>query len=58
MWVFASEVERQQEIAVGRLPKNVKESTRDHTRQRVLELFLGIEETASTPGRFRDPQGR
>lgn len=54
---FAKNVESEQEVAVGRLPKNAKEATINFTRQRVLDAFLGIDPVAA-PGRFRDPATR
>jgi hypothetical protein len=54
IWTFAQTVEKEQNDAETRLPKNAKDATKTHARQRVLDRYLGIE-TAKTPGRFRDP---
>jgi hypothetical protein len=51
---FAADIDHDQEVATGRLPKNAKESTHQHTRQRVLDTYLGIE-AATQPGRFKSP---
>lgn len=52
VWTFARAVENDQEVAVGRLPKNAKPSTQDHVRQRILDQYLGID---AAPGRYADP---
>lgn len=54
VWTFAAAIEQDQEDAVRHLPKNAKETTHNHVRQRVLDSYLGIDPT-TTPGRFRDP---
>lgn len=47
-------IQHDQEVAVGRLPKNAKQATQDMVRQRVLDSYLGID-PAQVKGRFRDP---
>lgn len=47
-------IQNDQEVAVGRLPKNAKQATQDMVRQRVLDSYLGID-PAKVKGRFRDP---
>jgi hypothetical protein len=50
-WSFASTVEREQETAVNRLPKNAKDAAHTRARQRILDQYLGVEEIPSD--RFR-----
>jgi hypothetical protein len=54
---FAITIEREQDIAAGRLPSKAKEATVTHVRQRVLDAFLNVE-TVTTPGRFADPAAK
>jgi hypothetical protein len=51
-WVFATEVENEQQTAVNRLPPSAKESAHTRARQRVLDQYLGIT-PAEQPQRFR-----
>jgi hypothetical protein len=53
VWVMVNSIQTDQETAVGRLPKNAKESTKDHIRKHVLMTYLGIEPEVS--GQFREP---
>jgi hypothetical protein len=54
VWTFATSLEEDQERAVNRLPKNAKDATIAHTKQRVLDQYLGID-TAKVKGRFKTP---
>ena len=56
-WTFASTIEQEMEAAVTRLPKNAKDKAHQNARQRVLDAFLGIEESKQ-PQRFRSPGSR
>jgi hypothetical protein len=54
VWTFASAIENDQNTAVGRLPKNAKESTQNHMRTHVLNAYLGID-TRDAGTQFREP---
>jgi hypothetical protein len=54
VWFLAGTIEEQQEAAVTRLPQNAKESAHARTRQKVLDMYLGVE-LVDEPQRFRAP---
>jgi hypothetical protein len=54
VWTFGRGVETAMDEAENRLPKSAKDKTRQNTRQRVLDRFLGVDQ--ATAGRFRNPQ--
>ncbi len=54
IWHFVTAIQQDQDTAVGRLPKNAKESTKDHMRRHVLMTYLGVDPAES--GMYRAPQ--
>jgi hypothetical protein len=54
-WIFAKNVEAEQEKAVDRLPSNATEASKKLVREHVLDVFLGV---MSRTGRYRDPATR
>lgn len=53
-WYFTNAIEQAQSEAENRLPKNAKDSAHTKARQRVLDLYLGIE-ASEQADRFRSP---
>lgn len=56
VWTFAKSINEEMDAAVTRLPKNAKDAAHQRAKQRVLDQFLGYEEEAKAPGRFRAPK--
>lgn len=52
VFFLANEIERDQNLAVSRLPKNAKDAAHTRAKQRVLDQYLGIE-SSEQPERFR-----
>ena len=56
-YTLASEIENEMELATKRLPSNAKEAAHTRARQRILDSYLGIEDSAQ-PNRFRSPASK